>query len=162
MAATSISHLIWFIVGIFIASSVGLMAIGIVQDLSESMEERGAAYADNLRTQVEIINDPGAVPYNDATGAITVYVKNVGEYQVDTTTVVLVVNGTPLAGTNLTVNLVGNTRWDPGYVATLTGNVTGLNPGIDYTMWVEVNGLDHSGHRSGRDNDRLDSFRIAD
>ena len=161
MAATSVSHLVWFIVGISIASSVGLLTIGIVNDLAGSMEKRSNAYADDLRTQVTIINDPAAVPYDGATGVITVYAKNVGEYELDMTTVVLVVNGTALAGTNLTVSVMGGSRWDPGLAVVLGGTVPGLRPGVYHSMWIDVNGLTPSGYRSGRDNDRLDAFRIA-
>jgi len=160
MAATSISHLIWFIVAVLVATTTGLTLVGVVDRYSDGIEDMGRDTTGSLMTSVDIINDPSAVIYKKATATLYVYVKNTGEYDIEKTSILLVVNGTAVNGTNLGVGIVVNgPEFAYGSVAELTAKVTGLKEGVDYFAWIDVNGLSPTGQRAGSDTATI-TFKI--
>jgi flagellar protein FlaG len=76
MASESVSSLILFIASLVVAAGVaGTLTTG-VQRVSSSIDEGSLDTAQQIRTDVEIINDPGR-NYNSG-DQLTLYVKNTG------------------------------------------------------------------------------------
>ena len=160
MAAVSISHMIWFIVAIIVATSTALAFVGVINNISEGMEDIGDDSVGSMRTSARIINDPASVPYNTSSSVITFYLKNSGEYDIQTSSILLVVNGTALNSTTLSVNIIVNgPDFEYGSVAELKGTVPNLREGVDYYAWVSVNGLSKGGYVGGSSEEEI-HFRI--
>jgi flagellar protein FlaG len=122
MPGTAISHMIFFIASIVVATMVvgGLYAVS--QDFVDALEEKGQANSDSLRTSIVILNDPVAMPYDNVTDELHVYVKNVGQRGVDTSSVLVFVDGFPVVPDNATV--VVGVQWVPGSTLDVTVTVT--------------------------------------
>ncbi|ESS08471.1 MAG: putative archaeal flagellar protein G [uncultured archaeon A07HN63] len=76
MASESVSSLILFIASLVVAAGVaGTLTTG-VQRVSSSIDEGSLDTAQQIRTDVEIVNDPGR-DYTSG-GQLTLYVKNTG------------------------------------------------------------------------------------
>ncbi len=160
MASVSISHMIWFIVAIIVATSTAVAFIGVIDNMSEGIEDIGEDSVGSMRTSAEFINDPAVVPYKTSTSEITFYLKNTGEYDIQTTSILLVVNGTALNSTTLTVNVIVNgPDFEYGSVSELKGIVPNLRPGVDYYAWVNVNGISPGGYVKGSSTQNI-HFRI--
>jgi archaeal flagellar protein FlaG len=160
MASTSISHLIWFIVAVLVATTTAVTFVTIVDSYSEGIEDMGKDTTGSLMTSVDFINDPSAVIYKKATTTIYFYVKNTGDYDIETSSMLLVVNGTSAYGTSLTVSVVVNgPEFAYGSVAQVSASVPNLREGVDYSAWINVNGLSPSGARQGSDTASI-IFRI--
>jgi len=152
MASTSISHLIWFIVAVLVATATAVTFVTIVDSYSEGIKDVGKDTTGSLLTSVDFINDPSAVIYKKATSTITFYVKNTGNYDIETSSMLLVANGTAASGSALTVSIIVNgPEFAYGSVAQVTAVVPNLREGVDYSAWMNVNGLSPSGNRQGSD-----------
>lgn len=152
MASTSISHLIWFIVAVLVATTTAVTFVTIVDSYSEGIEDVGKDTTGSLLTAVDFINDPSAVIYKKATSTVYFYVKNTGNYDIEASSMLLVVNGTAASGTSLTVSVVVNgPEFAYGSVAQVTAAIPNLKDGVDYSAWINVNGLSPSGARQGSD-----------
>lgn len=81
MASVSVSELIIFIAALTVALGVATTLMSNVQEISQSMGEKGDGVAATIETDVEIISDPGSpeAVYDDSTGNITILVKNTGQ-----------------------------------------------------------------------------------
>ena len=134
MPGTAISHMIFFIASIVVATMVvgGLYVVS--QDFIDALEEKGQANSDSLRTTVVILNDPVAMPYDNVTDELHVYVKNVGQRGIDIASVLVFVDGFPMVPDNATV--VGGGVWTPG--TTLDVIVTVTIADGDYSLKVTV------------------------
>jgi archaellum component FlaG (FlaF/FlaG flagellin family) len=156
MAATSISQMIWFIVAVIIATSTSLAFIGIMDNYAVGIRDAGRESAGSLKTDVRFINDPATVPYDKVTENIIFYIKNTGDNDIETTSIVLVANGTALSGASLTVTVIVNgPALAYGSVAQVSGKVPKLKEGINYFAWINVNGLSHNGDREGSATDSI-------
>jgi flagellar protein FlaG len=143
-----------------VAVSLSGVLITITNMYSEAIESQGKGRVGDLETDIEIINDPDAVPYDPVTGELTIYVKNIGSCDISQNNIVVIVNGTAYTPSTSEVSILsGATDWEPGTVAAITATIPGLAPGEDYNMKVCVNGLDSSGHRWGHADDSME-FRI--
>ena len=137
MPGTSVSHLIWFIAAITVAIVVASALTASVLQVSEGVEDRTDVLSGELRGDVEIVNDPQRVPYDQATSTLTVYLKNTGSsgLEVVLDQLVAFVNGTGVSASNAT--LVGSSpAWNPGTTLELEFQVPGLVEGVYYHMKV--------------------------
>lgn len=82
MASVSVSHLIIFIAAMLVAASVAGLLTNTVDDISNAIEEQGFSTSDEIRSDITIINDPGAGVYDGET--LTLYVKNTGSTELST------------------------------------------------------------------------------
>lgn len=154
--------MIWFIVAVIVATSTSVIFIGVVDTYAEGFEDVGEHNAGSIKTAVAFVNDPAMVPYETSTGNISFYIKNTREYVIDIDTMVLVVNGTHLAGRTLNVTLLGTgPNLQPGEVANIYGTIPNLQPNRDYPAWITVNGLSPSGHIKGDAMAKM-NFRIKE
>lgn len=95
MASVSVSHLIIFIAAMLVAASVAGLLTNTVDDISNAIEEQGFSTSDEIRSDITIINDPGAGVYDNDTNELTLYVKNTGSTELSTNSdnIDLFVNG---------------------------------------------------------------------
>lgn len=119
MASVSISHLILFIASIIVAASVaGTMTAG-VDRLDDAISAESLDVSREVRTDVEVISDPGSPVYNvSGNENVTLLVKNTGSRNLPTDAIVVdvLVDGT--YRTDVWVEPIGGT-WNTGDVVRL-------------------------------------------
>lgn len=141
MASVSSSTLIIFIASLLVAASVaGTMTSG-VQRLSSALGDRSADVSEEIRTDVEIISDPGspAAIYDEANTTLTLLVKNTGSQTLppDPELISVVVDGRYATAKNVTV--ISGDSWTVGNVARVNATGVNLSSG-DHRVVVTVNG----------------------
>jgi flagellar protein FlaG len=141
VASVSSSTLIIFIASILVAASVaGTMTTG-VQQLSSALGDRSVDVSQEIRTDVEIISDPGSPEsvYDNESDTLTLLVKNTGSESLPAVpgTLDVIVNGQ--YATNKDVEVVDGSTWGPGNVVRVTASDVALDPG-DHRVVVIVNG----------------------
>ena len=141
MASVSSSTLIIFIASILVAASVaGTMTSG-VQRLSGALGDRSVDVSEEIRTDVEIISDPGspASIYDENNTTLTLLIKNTGSQSLptDPELIDVIVDGT--YATSKSVTVLGDGEWTVGNVVRLNATGTDLPPG-DHRVVVIVNG----------------------
>ena len=140
MPATSVSQTIFFIAAIVVATMVVAGLYTATQEFTDALEERGHANAERLRTQIMVINDPVAMPYDNVTEELHVYVKNVGTRAIDHRAMVILIDGPAHAPDSVAV--VNGTEWLPGMTVDATVTVS-LAPGDhDLTVVAEYGSSD--------------------
>jgi len=123
MAGTSASQAIFFIASVIIASVVVAALYGTTGSLSGALVVRNSHLADQMRSDITIINDPGA------SSQPGIYVLNTGKTTLDNSSdsIALLVNG--VYQTVLTSDIEnddGDLQWEPSEVVNLTLAVNGL------------------------------------
>jgi flagellar protein FlaG len=143
MPGSSASHLIWFIAAITVAVAVVSALTASVLELTEGMEDRTDSLSGELRADIEIVNDPEMVPYEQATSTIHVYVKNTGSEALDMRPDLLLafINGTATEADSVTV-VGGSSTWAPGITVEAEFTVAGLVEGSYYQMKVSASQYD--------------------
>ncbi len=136
MASTAVSQLIFFIAGLVVASVVVGVMLSSTTNLADGIEGRSSSLADSLRSDVRIINDPVAMPYNATNQTLTLYVLNSGTISLPATNATLraFVNGTFAA--NTTVYIVGGGSWGPQGIAIIEVHGLALTSGTDMLVTV--------------------------
>lgn len=141
MASVSSSTLILFIASILVAASVaGTMTTG-VQRLGGALSDRSVDVSQEIRTDIEIINDPGSPSSIYNNGTITLLVKNTGSQTLSATRGVfdILIDGRYVTPGDITqVEVVGGGSWQTGDVVRLT--ITQDIPEGDHRIAVTVNG----------------------
>lgn len=87
MASVSVSHLIIFIAAMVVAASVAGVLTTTVTDISDAIDDQGPSVSDDIRSSIEIINDPGADVVFENEGnenELRLYVKNTGSRELPT------------------------------------------------------------------------------
>jgi len=137
------SELIMFIVAVIVAGSVAGGLAYVTTDIANSMNDRGAMLADQLRTDFSIINDPNNIPLNgNGPYNYTFYIKNIGKNPIPFTAdaVQVFIDGNMVPPANLTFTDVSEnpiTVLEPyqvGIIKVTLGNK--LNSGQYYTLLV--------------------------
>jgi len=135
MPGESITHLIFFIAAIVIAVGVIGVVTTNVQSITASYSMGSKSLADQLKTDITIINDPAAIPYS--ANNYSFFVKNTGASILDPSTVNMFVDGNYTR--NLTYSVMeGGTSWSPTCVLMLNYSIL-KNPVLssgDHTVRV--------------------------
>ena len=180
MPGTSVSHTIWFIVSILVATSLSFTLWGMTSLYSSNLNQQGQDQAAQLLTDIEIVNDPEIVPFKDDGGSpgdpagdsdldpgddeLYIYVKNTGEAKLQTSTayVFVFINGQAFTPTGVrSISGAALTSWTQGVTAlimvnpTATYNEATLEAG-DHKMSVVVTNADAA---SAHAQDSID-FRV--
>ncbi|MDP7266359.1 MAG: hypothetical protein QGH39_12465 [Candidatus Thermoplasmatota archaeon] len=146
MAATSASHLIWFIAAVIAATAISGVMVGSVFEVADKLESSGRNMAGELATDISIENDVAMVPYNATSHNLTIYLKNIGSKEIYFTgvnyTFPLFLSGPNIKDpdyipTNMT--LLGGNAFLPGLTLRLTYNITlpsYLEEGNQYHMKI--------------------------
>lgn len=126
MAGEAITQMIFFIGAIVIAVGVIGVVTTNVQSISASYGMNSKTLADQLKTDITIINDPAMIP--NISNNYSFYVKNTGQSTLEYTTVSMFVDGKYTM--NLTTTIMeGGSYWYPTYVLRLNYS-TNKNPTI--------------------------------
>ncbi|MGM0398063.1 MAG: flagellar protein G [Halobacteriota archaeon] len=139
MASVSSETLIIFIASLLVAASVaGTMTTG-VNRLSDALGDRSVDVSDDIRTDIEIISDPGSDQIHDGDDTVTVLVKNTGSGTLshDPGTIDVLVDGQYHTSTSTTV--IDEEYWREGAVIRLTVSGVDLDNG-DHRVVVDVDG----------------------
>ena len=99
-ADTTSTHLIFFIAATVVATGTAGILSGVVTDLVGKASQRGAAFGEELTSDVTIINDPNRVLNNP----VVFYVKNTGATTLDHGNATVLVDG---ALVSATITLLG-------------------------------------------------------
>ncbi|APE95870.1 flagellar protein G [Halodesulfurarchaeum formicicum] len=141
MAIVSSETLILFIAAVLVAGSVAGAMTGGVSQLSEALEDRSLDVSQEIRTDIEVISDPGSGQiYDDGTNTVTLLLKNTGSntLSTDPTTVDTVIDGQ--YRTDQSIEILDATQWGPGSVARLTVSNVTLGTDTDHRVVLNVNG----------------------
>lgn len=140
MAIVSSETLILFIAAVLVAGSVAGAMTGGINQLSSALGDRSQDVSQEIRTDVDVISDPGSGQvYDDGSNTVTLLLKNTGSNTLaaDPSTVDTVIDGR--FRSDQTLEVVDEPTWQPGAVARLTvSNVT--LTGTDHRAVVNVNG----------------------
>lgn len=134
MPGESITHLIFFIAAIFIAVGVIGVVTTNVQSITASYGMGSKTLADQLKTDITIINDPAVIPYLNSNYSF--FVKNTGKSTIDPTTVNMFIDGTYIIITNKWTVMEGGTLWYPTYVLRLNYTTATQFTAGDHTVRV--------------------------
>lgn len=141
MASVSVSSLVLFIAALTVAAGVATTMTANVADISDSLDDKSLAVSQEIDSDVTVISDAGSdAVYDDASGEITLLVKNTGRstQEADPARVDVLVDGQYVASGDLTVDVVDGTTWKPGNVARITIDRS-LNAG-DHRVALIVDG----------------------
>ena len=140
MPGESISHLIFFIGAIIIAVGVIGVVTTNVQSITASYGMNSKSLADQLKTDITIINDPAAIPYIN--NNYSFFVKNTGKSTIDPATVNMFVDGNYTNITNKWTVMESGNLWYPTYVLRLNyTTTTALSTGDHTVLVVAGNGV---------------------
>jgi len=142
MASVSVSHLILFIAAMLIASSVAGVLTTTVDDISEAIDDQGLSVSDDIRTSIEVINDPGACVYDcNNNGDVRLFVKNTGTIQLpaEGSQIDVLINGQFATIEDVTVLENGDT-WSQNDVVRLNVSGEAVNDGEENRAKVIVSG----------------------
>ncbi|MFP4626574.1 MAG: hypothetical protein ACOCQ3_02915 [Natronomonas sp.] len=121
MASVSVSHLVLFIASLLIASMVAGTLVTGVDRVSSSMSEQSLETSESIRTDIDIISDPGSDAVVDG-GDVVALVKNTGSKNLaareDSIDVLL--NGRYVPAEDLVVEELDDDGWKPGDVIRVT------------------------------------------
>ncbi|MFO8109186.1 MAG: hypothetical protein R6U17_01490 [Thermoplasmata archaeon] len=158
MADRSATELIWFAVTVVITISLVGVFVGIAYNYSSGIQDSAREQAANYYVNIEIINDPSSVPYNETTGDLTLYVKNTGKYRLDISQIIVSLSGNSSYVNESQVEVLGNNSdWTAGTVAEINLSISSLQAGRDHFVWVEVRGI-FGGNNMGRGQDSLEFY----
>jgi flagellar protein FlaG len=138
MPGESITHLIFFIAAIFIAVGVIGVVTTNVQSITASYGLGSKSLADQLKTDITIINDPAAIPYSNPNYSF--FVKNTGKSILDPSSVNVFIDGNYINVTNKWTVMEGGTSWYPTSVLRLN-STTAISTGDHTVRVVAGNGV---------------------
>lgn len=142
MASVSASKLVLFVASLIVAATVASTLTASVMDLDEALQGSGVAAADRIETDVEIVSDPGSdAVYDDATGTVTLLVKNTGEKDLyaEASQVDVLIDGEYVTvDAFATPEANADAAWDRGEIVRITVSRS-LDPG-EHVVTVHVDG----------------------
>lgn len=120
MTSEATPRLIFFISAVVIAMGVIGVVITNVQSIAASYGMKSKILADQLKTEITIINDPQIIPYIN--NNYSFYVKNTGKITLGTANVNLLVDGNYINNSNKTI--IGGNIWYPSDVLIINYTTT--------------------------------------
>ena len=126
MPGEGITHLIFFIGAVVVAVGVIGVVTTNVQSLTASYRMNSRTLADQLKTDITIINDPDKIPYSS--NNYSFFVKNTGKSTLEISTVNLFVDGKYTQNLTYTI-MEGGSVWYPTYVLRLNYSIA-ANPSL--------------------------------
>jgi flagellar protein FlaG len=121
MASTAASELIFFIASMIVAATVAGALMGTVFNVTNSLNGKGNSIKAELDTQISIINDVAAMPYNATAQTLVLYVKNTGASLLDCNYTRVMTDGNLTDSNNATFRLLdGASDWNAETVLEIT------------------------------------------
>ncbi len=140
MAGEAITQLIFFIGAVIIAVGVIGVVTTNVHSITASYGMSSKTLADQLKTDITIINDPAAIPY--AGTNYSFFVKNTGKNTLDNSSVNMFIDGNYVNVTGKMTIMDGGSLWYPTYVLRLNyTKATPLSSGDHTVRVVAGNGV---------------------
>lgn len=131
MPGEGITQLIFFIGAVIIAVAVIGVVTTNVSTITSSYGLSSKTLADQLKTDIIIINDPNSIPY--VLNNYSFYVKNTGKTTLNPTNVNMFIDGNYTNVTNKWTVMQGGNNWDPTEVLRL-----------NYTTGTQFSSGDHN------------------
>lgn len=148
MASVSSAHLILFIASIVVATAVAGTVIVEVGQVGDAIEMRGDGVADDIETEITIINDEnrGDAVVDEDNGTVTIYAKNIGSGHLaaDPVGMDAFVDGsyTTIASVER-IDDPDATEWGPGSVVAIELELEdGPDPGDELSVVIIVQGAE--------------------
>jgi len=132
--------MIFFIAALVVSMAIAGTLISTTQKFSGDIQKKGGSMGDTLLTDIKVINDPVAMPYNSSNKTLTLYIKNTGSTTLpfSNATVLVMINGTYYS--NMTFVMPSGVKtWGPQVVLTVVVHEVTL-PKNDYRLKVVVHG----------------------
>jgi flagellar protein FlaG len=146
MASVSVSHLIIFIAAMIVASSVAGVLTTTVNDIGDAIDDQGLSVSDDIRSEIEIINDQGADVVNESAtpDRVELYVKNTGSTELTTApdNVDVLLNGQFRTADNVTIVSSDSDVWGRNEVARIEVEDTSPIQQGENRAKVRVDGAD--------------------
>lgn len=139
-AGASATQMVFFITSVIIALSVvGAMFLNI-QSISSAAIVGSKTLAEQLKTDITIINDPEYIPYSS--GNYSFYVKNTGKEGLSILYISVIIDGTILTESNLNKTILeGGQIWLSGDVLQINAS-TSLEAGSHNLRIITGNGIE--------------------
>lgn len=146
MASDSVSNMVFLVVSLVVAASVGGIVIQYSQRVSSSIEREGSDLSDQIQTDISIVNDPEYMT-EEVSGEnnLVLYVKNVGSRTLEENmnVVDIFVDGDYIPSENVrSFEVLEKNIWRPSSVAKILTNYT-LNSG-DHKATVRISSKEDS------------------
>ena len=147
--SVSASHMIFFISACIVATVLVSTIAQSVYSLSSGIRSKQDILVDGMKSDIEIINDPNRMPYDNSSGTLILYVKNIGVMTLEMNLTDVMVDGQLVAYSNVTMAIVGHSAmWDQSKVLQLTVSGVALGPGDHYVkVSVHTGASDDLGFR---------------
>ncbi len=134
MTGDSTVHLIFYIGAIMIAVGIISVVTSYTGYITASYGMSSKTLADQLRTEITIINDPQIIPY--VSNNYSFYVKNTGKTTLYNASVDLLVDGIYIQNASTKIEKGGNV-WYPSYVLIVNYTTgTRFTKNIDHNVTV--------------------------
>ena len=134
MSGEGITQLIFFIGAIVIAVGVIGVVTTNVHSITASYGMSSKTLADQLKTDITIINDPAAIPYVGTNYSF--FVKNTGKNTLDNSSVNMFIDGNYVNVTDKMNIMDGGSIWYPTYVLRLNYTTATQFTAGDHTVRV--------------------------
>ncbi|MCQ6962752.1 flagellin [Methanolobus chelungpuianus] len=119
-AETAITHMIFFIAAMILAMGVITVLSADVQSIVSSSSANSKLVAQQMRTDITIVNDPLMVPYDSSGNTYTFYAKNTGRTELTPDFITVLVDGILVEPDNMEVEILdGDVVWRPGDILVL-------------------------------------------
>ncbi|MDL5502894.1 MAG: flagellar protein G, partial [Candidatus Methanoperedens sp.] len=93
--------MVFFITSVIIALSVVGAIFLNIQSISSAAIIGSKTFAEQLKTDITIINDPELIPYNSSSGIYSFYVKNTGKEELGIQYITVIIDGNIVIDSNL-------------------------------------------------------------
>ena len=138
MAGEAITQMIFFIGAVVIATGViGVLTVN-VHSITASYGMSSQTLADQLKSDITIINDPAAVPYDSAGDNYSFFIKNTGKNTLYPTSVNMFIDGNYYNfSRNWTImDNKSSSNWYPAQVLRINYSLNTSFPPGDHTVRV--------------------------
>jgi archaeal flagellar protein FlaG len=139
-AGASATQMVFFITSVIIALSVVGAIFLNIQSISSAAIVGSKTLAEQLKTDITIINDPEYIPYSD--GNYSFYIKNTGKEGLGIQYISVIIDGTIITDSSLNKTILeGDQMWLSGDVLQIDAATT-LLPGSHNLRIVTGNGIE--------------------
>jgi archaeal flagellar protein FlaG len=142
-AETAITHMIFFITAIILAMGAITVLSADVQSIVSSSSVNSKLMAQQMRTDITIVNDPLMIPYDSSDNSYAFYAKNTGRTELTPEFITVLVDGILVEPANMDVEILdGDVVWRPGDILVLhvTPSPSPLEPGDHRILVAAENG----------------------
>ena len=136
MADGGASSFIFLTTALLVSGLVSVVLINQWGDMAKSSQEQTRAMEINQDTSLGFAGDPMMVAYNSTSKDMTFYLQNTGSTVLDTSTLVVLVDGTTVTSSITTAIIpAAGTDWDSNHLVEVT---------VNSSSWSYANGTDVS------------------